>query len=549
MKSALPVRRLIPKWRPVATTLNEPEAGFHKKPSSNVILGDAAELRRAIAQWRVERTPGFLGDVLAFSVHSELIPQILDVGAEARKLNAVLTTVQSSLINELGRIDGDGSLITTSASDMLIAAHPFQQAIRRLRTLLRSRPDSALALLDMAQLQSAMGKSKAAERSIQTALSLAPNNRTVIRTAARYWVHAGDAGRAHQMLRRHQRTQSDPWLMASEIAIADLIGTPSIYLSKGRRFLVENSSFSSAHLTELLGTIATEELKSGSLKKARDAQRKALLEPNDNMISQAFENRQLFNIALEGVQIERALANSHEAQVLKAWLEQKPDLAEIHAKAWHNEEPFSSRPIQLLSTLYLFQGEYEQSEKWLNAGLVADPQDRGLQVNLAFLKARAGQREQVSMILRRVRTQYPEESEGYARAIEGLLEYSQANFDVGDRMYADAVRHFEQSKRMDLASHCRLFQALYAQDFNHLQTQEIVNLAQKALQIATTPDSSLLITIRSKPDFQAKLSRDDQSMRKMMQLVFDPEKNTLTVKEGLTAAGAKTVVIKGKDAV
>ncbi len=547
MKSALPMRRLIPKWRPVAITLNEPEAGFHKEPSRDVFLGDMAELHRAITQWRLERTPGFLGDVLSFSVHRELIPQILEVGAEARKLSAAMTPVQSLLIDELNRTDGDMNQLEASVLDVSLEPHPFQQSIRRLRSLLRSRPDSALALLDMAQLQSAMGKSKAAERSILTALNLAPNNRTVIRTAARYWVHAGNAERAHQMLRRHQRTQADPWLMASEIAIADLIGTPSIFLSKGRRFLIDNKSFNNAHLTELSGAIAAEELKSGSLKKARDAQRKALLAPNDNMISQAVENLQLFNIVLEGPQIEHAFANSHEAQLLKAWVDRKPDLAEIHAKAWHGEEPFSSRPIQFLSLLYLYRGEYEKSEQWLAAGLVADPQDRGLQVNLAFLKARAGQEEQVAAILRRLRIQYAEESEGYIQAITGLLKYSQGHFEVGDHMYGDAVRHFEQTRRLDLASHCRLFQALCALDFNHPRSTEIVKLAQTALQIAMAPDSSMLIDIRSHPDFQVKLLPGDHGMRRMAQLVFDPENNTLTVKEGLTAVGAKAVVFKRKD--
>lgn len=58
--------------------------------------------------------------------------------------------------------------------------------------------------------------------------------------------------------------------MASEIAIADLIGTPSIFLSKGRRFLIDNNSFSDAHLTELSGAIATEELKSGRVLKRHE---------------------------------------------------------------------------------------------------------------------------------------------------------------------------------------------------------------------------------------------------------------------------------------
>jgi tetratricopeptide (TPR) repeat protein len=545
MKSTLPVRRLIPKWRPVATTLREPEASSSKKkPSNEVALGVAADLEKAVSQWRAEQTPGFLGDVLAFSVHEEMIPRVLDVATEAHGLNTKMTSVQSVFINDL-RHGGDfGNLLPLISSDASIEGHPFEQPVRRLRALLRAKPDNTLALLDMAQLQSSLGKSKAAERSIQTALSLAPNNRTVLRTAARYWVHAGKAERAHQLLRKHHRTSGDPWLMASEIAIADLIGTPSIFLSKGRRFLIDFNGLADTHITELAGAIASEELKSGNLKKARDAQRKALLSPNDNLISQAVENRQLFNIALEGVRIQRALANSHEAQVLNAWVDRRPDLIEMHAKAWHAEEPFSSRPIQFLSTLYLFQGEYALSERWLNAGLIADPQDRGLQTNMAFLKARAGQGAQMSSILRRLCAKYPNASETYALAIQGLYHYSQARFEVGDRMYEDAVREFSHIRRLDLASYCRVFQALYALEFKHPRSQEIIERAKKDLQIASSPDSLLLISIHAKLDLKVETPTLDSATRRMTQLVFDRDQNTLTIRDGLTAIGAKSLIVK-----
>lgn len=543
MKSTLPERRLIPKWRPVATTLESPEAGTHKAAPVQILSGDKDELERAIADWKEHRTPGMLGEVLSFSVHPDLLPRVLDVGSEAVRSGVDLTSVQASLINDLSRSNGESNLIDVPPSFIATDTHPFQEPIRRLRSLLRSRPDNALALLDLAQLQAAIGKTGSAERSIRMALNLAPNNRTVIRTAARFYVHADKPDQAHQLVRRHQRTQADPWLMASEIALADLAGAESGFLSKGKRFLVEQHSFSDAHLTELSGAIAMEEYRAGNLKRARDAQRRALLSPNDNMIAQAFENRARFGIQLETPQILNALAHSHEALVLKAWMEMSPDQVEHHAQAWHAEEPFSSRPIQLLSTLYLFKGDYAMSDRWISAGLLSDPLDRGLQINQAFIRARAGQGQEMATILRRLRARHQQDIEPYAKAIEGLYEYAQGRFDSGDQLYGQAVDQFMQLRRPDLAAYCQLFQALVSSDFKHPREAEIAAKASAALNEHPTFDSVMLLTIRALPDLQVKLPVD-QARRRLSQLIFDPEKNTLTVKHGVTSAGAKAVVIK-----
>lgn len=335
-------RRLIPKWRPIATTLASAEAGSPQAPSPNKLQGDLAELQRSIANWREERTPGYLGDVLAHSIHKEFLPLILDVSAEARRRDAPMTAVQSSIIGDLLRSGGESLIMAGASAIRSSTAYPYQGRIQRLRALLKSSPDNALAWLDLAQFQAAQGKTKSAERSILSALTLAPDNRIVLRTAARFWVHANEHERAHQLVRRHRRTATDPWLMASEIALADLAGMQSIFLPKGKRFLVDNTKFNVAHLTELSGAIAEEEFKAGQMKRAREAQRKALLAPNDNMIAQAIEHKALFGIALDAPQILHALANSHEAQVINAWMGRDADLAENHAKKWHDEEPFSA---------------------------------------------------------------------------------------------------------------------------------------------------------------------------------------------------------------
>jgi tetratricopeptide (TPR) repeat protein len=184
---------------------------------------------------------------------------------------------------------------------------------------LKSSPDDALTLLDYAQFQAAIGRLERAERAIRTAVTLRPNNRTVLRTAARFFVHAGKPDVGHALIRRHARTASDPWLMATEIALADVSQVQSMFLGKGRRFLIDHKSLPASQLTELAGALSMAEFNSGNLKRAREMQRQALLAPNDNVIAQAVEYRSRLGLQLEGPTIERAMAGSNEAQVLQAW--------------------------------------------------------------------------------------------------------------------------------------------------------------------------------------------------------------------------------------
>ncbi len=289
-----------------------------------------------------------------------------------------------------------------------------------------------------------------------------------------------------------------------------------------------------------------EEIQAGNLKRARDAQRVALLSPNDNMIAQAFQHRERFGIQLESPQILNAISHSNEAMVLKAWTEIKPDAVEQHAKAWHSEEPFSSRPVQLLSTLYLFRGDYVTSARWISAGLVSDPTDRGLLINQAFIKAHAGQRQDMVGILRRLRAGQSNANDPYALAIEGLYEYSQGKFDRGDKLYEFAIEQFKQLRRPDLGAYCQLFQALAAGDFKHPQEEGIVASANISLNQYPTFDAVMLLAARTAPDLLAKVPIEGP-MRKLSQLIFDPESNTLTIEHGVTSQNAKSVLIKSKN--
>lgn len=542
MRMFLPKRRLIPRWRPIAATLKKTEASSTDKREVEAFTGTPEALNEAISLWRESKAPGMLGDVLSFSVHPNLLQDVIKVGHEALQTGATVTTVQSALIRSLLEDGNDDP----TQQDALVAEgtpHPYQQPIRRLRALLRVVPDNTLALLDYAQLQVAVGKPKAAGRSLLTALNLAPNNRLVIRTLARYFVHCQQPEIAHRLIYRHARTPSDPWLMASEIALADAANLKSSFISKGKRFLLDQSKFSPAHLTELAGAVAIEEMCSGNLKKAREAQRKALLAPNDNVIAQALEQEEDFGIHLDSPQVKRALSASSEALTIQAYSQFLPEDVNTHALAWHNEEPFSSRPIQLLATNYAYMGRFEDASHWSSAGLLADPEDFGLLVSVAYAQAQLGQIPKAEVTMRKMRYLHSSKAEPYCRATEGLIAYQQQRFEAGDALYDLAVAMFNnKSKQEYIGAFCRLNQVLSALDYGHPQADEITRIAKAALEAHPSTDSYMLLKIRSTLNIEESKA-PVQRKRRLSQWVFDPSSNTLTEKLGITAASAQPLII------
>lgn len=542
MTSVLPARRLIPRWRPTGGTLQQKEAAATTQSKSVAdVRENLLEFQRSIELWRATKAPGVLGDVLSFSVDTTLVGRVLEVGDEALKTGAEITESQARLICDL-RGGRAGSALFQAVADSESLAHPFQEPMRRLRSLLRVVPDNPLALLDIAQLQASLGKHRSAERSLRAALGLAPNSRIVLRTIARFLVHANRADEAHRMVRRHARTPSDPWLMASEVALADAAGTTGTFLGKARRLLLEREAWAPAHITELAGVVAMAELSAGSLKRARAAQRQALQAPNDNVVAQAVEFQADFGIALDTPPVTRALALASEARLLQAWSTGNPEDAERNALAWHAEEPFSSRPIQLLTALYAYRGQFERAARWAKAGLLTDPDDRGLLVNLAYTYARWGELKEAEDTIRRLRHLHPKTSEPFAKATEGLIAYSRGLFDIGDHCYDDATQLFAQANERSAAAYCRANQALSALDCEHPRLAEIVGKANELLYRSPSPDSLMLLRTRATAGISQK-EEQPRPLRRLSQWVFDPERNTLTERPSVTPAGASPIVI------
>ena len=542
MMLSLPRRRLIPKWRSISATLSKSESTSIDRNDVKLFLGDEEDLNKAIALWRDSKSPGFLGEVLSFSVHENLTTKIREVANEAIKSNVAATPVQRRFMQDFSQgLIGDYSSQLLNESS-ISQGYPYQAHVSKLRSLLRAAPENVFALLDYAQFQAAAGKIISAERAIITARELAPNNRIVLRTAARFYVHARNPEFAHNLIKLHSRTPGDPWLMASEISLANTINAKPYFLSKGKRFILDQRNISPAHMTELAGSIAIEEINSGSLKLAREHQRKALLAPNDNVIAQAIGQADLFGIHLDGPVVQGALAASNEALMLRSWIDLEPEMVEIYAQKWHMEEPFSSRPIVMLSTLYANRGDFDKAYQWVRIGLISDPHDVGLLTTLAYIQARKGNINDSRIAIRALKHLNFGLANAFADANEGLLAYMQGAYEVGDGYYEAALDFLEKKKLPNVAAYCAINQALAALDFQRPNVADVIKKANQYILSYPSYDSAMLLKLRTAPEIE-QVSVPEVRMRRVSQWIYDPNKNTLTERAGLTGSGAQSLVI------
>ena len=136
------------------------------------------------------------------------------------------------------------------------------EQIRLLRRILREEARDPISWVELSRFYAILGLGDQAGRSMTVALELARDNRFVVRAASRLWVHLGDYDRAHDIVVRADRTRSDPWLLAAEIAIGSIDGRFPRYFKQARRLLA-GELFSPMHISELASALATLELSSG----------------------------------------------------------------------------------------------------------------------------------------------------------------------------------------------------------------------------------------------------------------------------------------------
>jgi tetratricopeptide (TPR) repeat protein len=311
--------------------------------------------------------------------------------------------------------------------------------IHAKRRRLSNEPRNSILWIDLANLYNILGVVEKAQHAIDMSCRLAPDNRFVIRSSARFLVHIGENEKALRLLRTSDLNEYDPWIVAAEIGVSSYSNKDSRLLKLGRR-MVESQKFSDFAKSELASAIATVELNEGNRRAAKKLFRRSLAVPTENSLAQAewaFEEIGDLDPTLSHVDIPR----NFESKVLYGYRVGDWDIALVNGEMWLDDQPFSSRPAGVVSNLY--SSIYEKHEKALavlNFSLNSNPGDRVLNNNLAFALINLDRLDEAQSVLKKTNVRGIDDiSTVFLTATEGLYLFRTGLPQLGRSCYLDAI--------------------------------------------------------------------------------------------------------------
>jgi tetratricopeptide (TPR) repeat protein len=328
----------------------------------------------------------------------------------------------------------------------------FRSDLASLRARAKISNFNAFIWADMAWIYQSLGKTKKAERCMDVALGLAPDNRYVLRSASRMYLHNQKPDKAHRILNKAPSLLFDPWILSAELAIAPELGKASRHLRDARHFLDENS-FSPFHSSELHSAFATEEMKH-SFKKSLRYFQNSLFEPTENAIAQAAWASRKFNVSIED-NLSQKLISSAEAYAFSEFNNQNWESAINQAGAWGRDEPFSKRPPQFRSYTQSITGDYDGSLKTIELALCVNPDDFTLRNNRVFALAKKDEKSALAEIKKIDTSDLCPDDRAVLTATEGLLALRFGNPLDGHLLYLETINYF--SKAGDKINHARAY--------------------------------------------------------------------------------------------
>lgn len=443
-------RRLVPRWRTSneAVAAGELRSAQPKKPVPAPLpnVPQFEELRR---EWKRNPIGEVAADLLSCGVAlgrakdnevQEAARLLSDMGVTS-DLRSVASRV---LAGTLGIIPNTEPI----SFDPDLARVELQRQIALHKRRVRGYPKNALAWTDLARLYTALGQQEKAREAIRVATVLAPENRFVLRSTARFFVHSdGEHREDHieeglHLLRESRLMRGDPWIMAAEISLSTIAQETPRSL-KWARALADADSIEPWDSSELNGALATLAIHQGGIGKPGKLFNKSLRVPTENALAQAqwaADRHKVVHIPERTFQTMQEPA--FEALALKHRAERKwPELIE-DCRAWSAMEPTSTRALILggfVAEVALEDGEL--AREFSERALLIAPNEFWAHNNLAVALAYLGRLDVADAHASRYQLhELPAEAQAVYHATQGLLAYRRGERDTGLQQYLNAGR-------------------------------------------------------------------------------------------------------------
>jgi tetratricopeptide (TPR) repeat protein len=442
-------RRLLPRWRASAAAVASGELkSAAQPPKLDEQTSNEPSFDQLLKAWEAEKSIENAAELVSSAV---VLGRIGEVEGAAKQIADERADVAPLLRSIVTRSAGDPKAAGALELDNSIANRAKVYAsIAALKRRVRDYPRNAIAWMDLAHAQTVLGQVDKARDAVRIALVLARENRFVLRSAARFFVHAGDVDEGLHVLRRASLVRSDPWLMSAEIALSGVARrAPATF--RAAKDMVSRDDLQPWHTSELHGALGTLELESGGGGRARKLFNKSLRRPTENAVAQA----QWAAIEHHAVEVPERLPSesmSSEAIALKAREDREWANVLLACRQWSAMEPTSSRPLVLggfVAEVALGNGDL--ASEFTERLLVTSPSDSTAINNHAVALAYRGEVPAARALLNQIN---PRALMGVGKAVnmatEGLLAYREGRREEGMSLYLEAAAEAQRLKETEI---------------------------------------------------------------------------------------------------
>jgi tetratricopeptide (TPR) repeat protein len=530
-------RRMVPRWRTLATTLQARELGCPINADKSK-LGDHVtppDLLTRLERWRL--APDLV-------TAAELVEACIVEGREREAVDAArrLVTIDRNaapLIREqaakLLERTGHGGELTEGDK-------PSQTSQISPRFFLKLHPHDPLAWVELALAQTIRGSSPAAARSMLVALSLAPDNRHVLRSAARMFLHQGDPERALATITRSSATRTDPWLVSSEISIASVANKPSRLMKAGTLMLAQGGAHP-RQITELAGAIATEEMISGNRKKSRRSFAQSMLDPTGSSLAQGeWAAPQLGSELITETRLKMSFENA-EALAFHAFRLRRFDEVRDACERWHDNDPFSLRPFEFGSAAASLSEDFETALEFARLGLEKSPLSPTLLNAFVFASASLDRIDDAAEKVAKIRLADGDKVARHITAANrGLIAFRRGDEVSGRSHYAEAIDGFRRDGLLEFSARAKIYLAREAMRNSASDWPALLKDAQDSMKKFKDSEGTVALRLIERRAMDKTVAAPDRAISSPP-VPETSKKLTLTVKFDLSGQNTKALAL------
>lgn len=398
-------RLLVPNWRDFKRTIKLGELGV----LNEVKLTDI-DNSLIISDWYNNKTIGVAADLINNSFISndlysnELQEAILFVESNSKDASIPLLSLIEKIKIELNpKLEDSNKILEKNIESVeefsaYLDDKIFNKIINKTKKLTINQSSNSINWIELARLYTIKNQLDKANKCITVALQLSPNNRFVLRSAVRFFIHTSQEEKAIYYLKKSNAIKEDPWLISAHIATSRLIDRYSPFIKIGEK-IITSKKYSAFDLTELSSSLGTIELEHGSFKKSKPLLDLSLINPNDNSLAQ-FEwlskkdNRLHFNS-----DSFQEVKNPFEAFAYENFQKGSFQESFYNCINWYLDFPYSKRPLVFGSYIASLLEDYDASIIMCLAGLRLNSSEIGFVNNIIYALCLKNQLDEVPKYL------------------------------------------------------------------------------------------------------------------------------------------------------